>query len=139
MHIIFHLNVQNNVKREFRGDNMNTNDIIIICLAVIVVALSIGCVIAMMNSNNEIKQDQANISNTTNELTAERLSSDPAPSNDYNDDVVSVEVKYNYQAGGGYYKEVTYKDGGFRQFDLETGKLIGSSYKSDSSKLPSME
>ncbi len=54
-------------------------------------------------------------------------------------DIVSEEVKFNAQNGEGYYREVTYKDGGFRQYDTETGKLIGSSYDSDQDKLPSME
>ena len=59
--------------------------------------------------------------------------------NDSDDDIISIETKFNVQAGEGYYKEVTYKDGGFRQFDAETGELIGSSYSSDQSKLPSIE
>ena len=54
-------------------------------------------------------------------------------------DIVNEEIKYNYQNGGGYYREVTYKDGGFRQYDTDSGKLIGSSYESDQSKLPRME
>ena len=54
-------------------------------------------------------------------------------------DIVSEEVKFNAQNGEGYYREVTYRDGGFRQYDTETGKLIGSSYDSDQDKLPSME
>lgn len=54
-------------------------------------------------------------------------------------DIVSEEVKFNAQNGEGYYREVTYKDGGFRQYDTETGELIGSSYDSDQDKLPSME
>lgn len=54
-------------------------------------------------------------------------------------DIVSEEVKFNAQNGEGYYREVTYKDGGFRQYDTETGELIGSSYDSDQGKLPSME
>ena len=45
----------------------------------------------------------------------------------------------NAQAGEGYYREVTYSDGEFRQFDNVTGELIGSSYDSDQDKLPSME
>ena len=53
--------------------------------------------------------------------------------------IVSEEIKYNGQQGGGYYREVTYSDGNFRQYDVETGKLIGSSFSSDQSKLPSME
>ncbi|PWB88055.1 flagellar protein, FliL [Methanobrevibacter thaueri] len=54
-------------------------------------------------------------------------------------DIVSEEVKFNAQNGEGYYREVTYRDGGFRQYDTETGELIGSSYDSDQGKLPSME
>ena len=54
-------------------------------------------------------------------------------------DIVSEEVKFNAQNGEGYYREVTYSDGGFRQYDTDTGELIGSSYESDQDKLPSME
>ena len=54
-------------------------------------------------------------------------------------DIVSEEVKFNSQNGEGYYREVTYKDGGFRQYDTQSGELIGSSYESDQDKLPSME
>lgn len=54
-------------------------------------------------------------------------------------DIVSEEVKFNAQNGEGYYREVTYSDGGFRQYDTKTGELIGSSYDSDQGKLPSME
>ena len=55
------------------------------------------------------------------------------------DDIVSEEIKFNAQNGEGYYREVTYRDGGFRQFDVDTGELIGSSYDSDQDKLPSLE
>lgn len=54
-------------------------------------------------------------------------------------DIVKEEVKFNAQNGEGYYREVTYSDGGFRQYDSESGELIGSSYDSDQDKLPSME
>lgn len=50
-------------------------------------------------------------------------------------DIVSEIVKFNYQNGEGYYREVTYKDGGFRQFDNSTGEMIGSSYDEDQEKL----
>ena len=53
-----------------------------------------------------------------------------------NQDIVSEKIKSNGQAGKGKYREVHYKDGGFRQFDIKTGKLIGSSYKSDQKNLP---
>ena len=52
--------------------------------------------------------------------------------------VLKEEIIKSGQAGVTY-RQVTYEDGGFRQFDIETGKLIGSSYESDQDKLPSME
>lgn len=54
-------------------------------------------------------------------------------------DIVSEEVKFNAQNGEGYYREVTYSDGGFRQFDVDTGELIGSSYASDQDLLPNLD
>lgn len=39
----------------------------------------------------------------------------------------------------GKYREVTYADGGFRQFDIKTGELIGSSYAEDQNMLPNLE
>ena len=54
-------------------------------------------------------------------------------------DIVSEEVKFNAQNGEGHYREVTYKDGGFRQYDAESGALIGSSYESDQKSLPNLE
>ena len=54
-------------------------------------------------------------------------------------DKVSEEIKFNAQNGEGSYREVTYSDGGFRQYDTESGELIGSSYDSDQDKLPSMD
>ncbi len=56
-------------------------------------------------------------------------------SNSGSSDVVKEEIKENGQAGGGSYKEVSYGDGGFRQYDSDTGELIGSSYDSDQAKL----
>lgn len=53
--------------------------------------------------------------------------------------IVSEVIKSNEQNGEGQYREVTYDDGGFRQYDTESGKLIGSSYDSDQDKLPSLE
>ena len=54
-------------------------------------------------------------------------------------EIISEEIKFNYQKGRGYYRHVLYTDGGFRQFDKETGELIGSSYASDQENLPKME
>lgn len=54
-------------------------------------------------------------------------------------DIISEEIKTNFQAGSGKYREVRYNDGGFRQYDVETGELIGSSYSSDQKYLPNLE
>lgn len=53
--------------------------------------------------------------------------------------VVKEEIIKSGQQEGVTYREVTYDDGGFRQYDVETGKLIGSSYDSDQEKLPNMD
>lgn len=53
--------------------------------------------------------------------------------------IIKNEVKFNNQNGEGYYREVTYSDGGFRQFDMKTNELIGSSYIEDQKKLPNLE
>ena len=49
--------------------------------------------------------------------------------------IVSDVVKENGQEGSGSYREVSYSDGGFRQYDSESGDLIGSSYKEDQGQL----
>lgn len=56
-----------------------------------------------------------------------------------NQDIISEEIKDNKQVGKGQYREVRYKYGGFRQYDVETGELIGSSYKSDQKDLPNIQ
>ena len=50
-------------------------------------------------------------------------------------DIISEAIEYNGQNDGGEYREVTYKDGGFRQYDKDTGELIGSSYDEDQEQL----
>jgi hypothetical protein len=91
--------------------------------------------------------DADTVSNVVDKVSnvASSQSSDSSDSSDEGSvidevsDIVSEEVKFNHQNGEGYYREVTYKDGGFRQYDTESGDLIGSSYESDQDKLPSME
>ena len=53
--------------------------------------------------------------------------------------IVKEEIVKSGQNEGLTYREVTYEDGGFRQFDVDSGELIGSSYDSDQNKLPKME
>ena len=62
-------------------------------------------------------------------------SSDGSGDSGSGSDIVSEIIKFNDQNGEGYYREVTYKDGGFRQFDNATGEMIGSSYDEDQEKL----
>lgn len=54
-------------------------------------------------------------------------------------DKVKEEIVESGQEPGLKYREVTYDDGGVRQYDVNTGELIGSTYESDQDKLPSME
>lgn len=85
---------------------------------------------------------ESDVDTSTAEKVIDKVSNVESSSDTENDDgndIVSEEVKFNAQEGEGYYREVTYKDGGFRQYDVDSGKLIGSSYDSDQKYLPSME
>lgn len=44
-------------------------------------------------------------------------------------------AEYNAQEGSGYYYQINYSDGNFRQYDTKTGDLIGSSFDEDQEKL----
>ena len=86
------------------------------------------------NTTNETNITLNNTNNTTvNETnqTTSSASKGNSKKKSSSSDVVSTEIKENYQAGdGSKYKEVTYKDGNIRQYD-SGGNLIGSSYSSD--------
>ena len=114
---------------------MDTKDILIISLSIILAALIVVGVIFMTSDDNGDLNITNSSGNDNSSLSVSQLVEEDVDDSD----VVSEEVKYNYQAGGGYYKEVTYRDGGFRQYDTQTGELIGSSYQSDQKYLPSME
>ena len=122
---------------------MESKNIVIIAATVVIIILIIFGIYAYGNNakdgvdpadifNMVNSSEQANnTTNTSHNVTANTTSGDS--------DIVSEEIVYNEQAGGGYYREVHYRDGGFRQYDVETGKLIGSSYQSDQQYLPSMD
>ena len=121
---------------------------ILIILAIIAAVLVLGGATAfhvISESGIGIGDGESNsisnmIDKVSNVESSESSNSDSEGSiMDTVNDIVKEEVKFNAQNGEGYYREVTYKDGGFRQFDTETGELIGSSYESDQDKLPSME
>ena len=126
-------------------------DSIKILLGVIVALVVIGGAFAawnLMNDDTKVPDEKNSTSvdnktddvkNATIDNSTNQTNSSDTNSSGNDSDIVSVEIKFNAQNGSGYYREVTYKDGGFRQFDLETGELIGSSYASDQHKLPSME
>ena len=118
---------------------------ILAILAIIAVVIVVGGATALhvMNEAGIENVDSSNVGDIMDKVS-NVASSDSSESSggsviDKVSDVVSEEVKFNAQNGEGYYREVTYKDGGFRQYDTETGDLIGSSYDSDQDKLPSME
>ena len=121
---------------------------ILVILAIIVAVFVAGGVMAHQIMNEEgvgIQEVGSKIVdkllNKVNDVESSESSQTNTEGNIMKDvsDIVNEEIKFNAQNGEGYYREVTYKDGGFRQFDTETGELIGSSYDSDQSKLPSME
>lgn len=121
---------------------------ILVILAIIVAVLVVGGVMAHQIMNEEgigIQEVGSKIVdkllNKVNNVESSESSKTNTEGNIMKDvsDIVNEEIKFNAQNGEGYYREVTYKDGGFRQFDTETGELIGSSYDSDQDKLPSMD
>lgn len=116
---------------------MDTKDILIVSLTIILASLIVAGVIFMTGNNND--NSNLNVVNSSGNDNSSVVVSKNADNDAENSDIVSEEVKFNYQAGSGYYKQVTYRDGGFRQYDVDTGKLIGSSYQSDQKYLPSME
>lgn len=125
---------------------MESKDLIIIICAIIagacIIAFSIAFVDDFHDDEDDMSYTNCTAENLTNNTTANNTNdnSQPKPSSDSGVYVVSEVVKYNYQADdGSYYREVTYSDGGFRQYNTSNGKLIGSSYASDQKYLPSME
>lgn len=88
---------------------------------------------SVLNDVKDVVKDEVNnVSSTLNTKTNDST-------NDGGVNIVKEFVKFNEQNGEGYYRQVEYSDGNFRQYDVETGKLIGSSYESDQDKLPSVE
>ncbi|MBR0472661.1 MAG: hypothetical protein IJI98_08220 [Methanosphaera sp.] len=84
---------------------------------------------------NSVNYSLNETSNSTNDTGSVEYSNSMKKSSSSGSEIESEKVKENLQAGdGSYYREVTYKDGNFRQYDTN-GKLIGSSYDSDQGKL----
>ena len=121
----------------------STNLIIVLCAIIVILAI-IGAIYStgVLSDNNKDNTTVNVTNNLSNDSDVGNIQSNggQASSNSKSDNVTSEEVKYNGQAdNGSYYREVTYSDGGFRQYDTSSGELIGSSYDSDQKNLPSME
>ena len=118
----------------------STNLIIVICAIIVILAI-IGAIYStgVLSDNNKDNTTVNVTNNLSNDSDVGNIQSNggQASSNSKSDNVTSEEVKYNGQAdNGSYYREVTYSDGGFRQYDTSSGELIGSSYDSDQKNLP---
>ena len=109
----------------------------VLILAVVAVILIAGGAFAFVFIDDIADIADGGNSGTFNKVAdkVDQVTSSDSSSSDGGSDIVSEVVKFNYQAGDGWYREVTYKDGGFRQFDNATGELIGSSYDEDQEKL----
>ena len=109
---------------------------ILAILAIIAVVIVVGGATALhvMNEAGIDNVDSSSVGDIVDKVS-NVASSDSSDSPDGS----VVDKATDIVSGEGYYREVTYKDGGFRQYDTQTGDLIGSSYDSDQDKLPSME
>ena len=119
---------------------------IILLIGIIIALLILGGAVGLKTMGSDDSQaddaDSSVVEDVENTVKNASFGDDDSDSSSDDDDgvyVVSEEVKFNAQNGEGYYREVTYSDGEFRQFDVDSGELIGSSYDSDQDKLPSME
>lgn len=74
------------------------------------------------------------IANKVDQVTSSDSSVGSTGNDNGDGNILSDIIKQNGQSGGSY-REITYKDGGFRQFDVDTGDMIGSSYDEDQEEL----
>lgn len=119
---------------------------IVVVLGIIAALLIVGGAVAY-SFMNELGVNMEDIDSNTIDKIKDKVSNvassessdSPSASSSEGSNIVDEVVKFNAQNGEGYYREVTYSDGGFRQYDTESGDLIGSSYDSDKDNLPSLE
>lgn len=124
--------------KALRGENMKS--FILVLLGIIVALLVVGSAVAysfMSQSGVNMDENDSNIMENIKDKASNVASLKDSQSD--GGDIVSEIIKDNGQNGEGQYREVNYSDGGFRQFDVDSGELIGSSYKSDQDNLPSLE
>ncbi len=124
---------------------------VIILIGVIIALVIVGGAVAYVSMENNSSNNDTiqgcipNITNATNDnstvvkTTTKTTTTNTSNNSSSGPEIVEEHIEFNAQQGYGYFREVTYSDGEFRQFDVDTGELIGSSYASDQDKLPSME
>ena len=120
--------------------------ILTIIIALIVALLVIGgaAAFAVMNMDVDDSSQFGHVINKIKEKVTGGSSSEGSESSGGSvvekvGNVVSEKMVESGQEPGLTYREVTYDDGNIRQYDKDTGELIGSTFDSDQSKLPSME
>ncbi|MBO7713715.1 MAG: hypothetical protein J6S85_09115 [Methanobrevibacter sp.] len=82
---------------------------------------------------NFVQNSTSNSSAVSSNGSASQLSSSGSSSS--GSGVTGGGAEYNAQEGSGYYYQINYSDGNFRQYDTKTGDLIGSSFDEDQEKL----
>lgn len=119
-----------------RGEKMKKS--VLILLAIVAILLMGGAfAFTFMHdiANVAENDDSGTIHKIANKVDQVSSSDGSGGSSDSGSDIISEAINYNGQNDGGSFREVTYKDGGFRQYDTESGELIGSSYEEDQEKL----
>lgn len=119
--------------------------VLIIIIAVIAAILVIGGAAAVAVMNMDV-DDGSQIGHALGKVK-EKLTGSSGGSESSNGGSVMEKVGHvveektveSAQEPGKIYREVKYDDGNVRQYDKDTGELIGSTFKSDQDKLPSME
>ena len=112
---------------------------IAVLLGIMVAVIIVGGAVAF-NVVGDAADETSSVGNMIDKVS-NVVSSDSSKNSVVGDTVkvIKEEIVESGQEEGLTYREVTYSDGGFRQYDVDSGKLIGSSYDSDRDKLPSME
>ena len=114
---------------------------VIVLLAILAVVIVGGaCAVTFVHQVADVADGDDSgtfhkIANKVDKITSSDNSRESTDSSGGDGNILSEVIKDNGQNGEGSYREVNYKDGGFRQFDTKTGDMIGSSYDEDQEEL----
>ena len=87
------------------------------------------------NSNSNANTNANANSNSKSESKSESVSNVVVGEDKSDSGVQGGHVAKNSQEDKGYYYQINYNDGNFRQYDTKTGNLIGSTFEEDQAKL----